>query len=520
LKSVNMKDVVVETIYGKVRGATRNGVHSFKGIPYGGPTGGRNRFMPPTLPEPWPGIKDTTRYGLSCWQVTGGLTKQDFDLLGPSGINSMSEDCLVLNVWTSGVKDQRKRPVMVWLHGGGYFEGSGDAHWYYDGESLARTEDVVLVTVNHRLGVFGYLHLGEIAGEKYASSGNAGMLDLVAALEWVRDNIASFGGDPDNVTIFGQSGGGGKVCLLLAMPAAKGLFHHAIAESGICLKGKTVDEATQTTRDFLNVIGVSPNNIDVLHEMRPDMIYSAWMALPPTAWIPKGKAQFHPVMEGKTLPAHPFYPVAASTSSDVSLLIGTNKDEMNFMLYRDPQFGKYDEATLRQGIVGSLKGRFIDITPDQLEHLITTYRHTRPGSTPHDLLIGITSDIHRMGSIRIAELKAAGGSASVFMYLLTWQSPAMNGMLKACHVVEIPFVFNNVEPAIGIIGNSPDRFILAKSMSGAWTAFARSGNTDYEGIPRWPAYTEKERATMIFNTACRVENDPCSEERNAWAGII
>jgi para-nitrobenzyl esterase len=514
------KDVVVETTFGKVRGTTQNGVHSFKGIPYGGPTDGPNRFMPPTPPKPWPGIKDATRYGQSSWQAIEGFTKRDFDLLGPLGIGSMSEDCLVLNVWTRGLNDQGKRPVMVWLHGGGYFAGSGDSLPCYDGTSLARTEDVVLVTVNHRLGVFGYLHLGEIAGERYASSGNAGMLDLVAALEWVRDNIASFGGDPGNVTIFGQSGGGGKVCIMMAMPAAKGLFHRAIAQSGICLKAKTIDEATQTAREFLKVLGMSSNNIDVLHEMRADLIYSAWMALPPTPWIPTGKAQFHPVLDGKSLPAHPFHPIAAPTASGVPLLIGSNKDEMTFMLYRDPQFGKYDEAAMREGIIGSLRGRFLDITPNKVEDLIATYRRARPGATPHDILIAITSDIHRNASIRIAERKAAGGPAPVYMYLFTWESPAMHGLLKSCHVLEIPFVFNNVEPTVGIIGDAPERFTLANMMSGAWAAFARSGDPSHEGIPPWPAYTAGKRATMIFNTECRVENDPRSEERKAWDGII
>jgi para-nitrobenzyl esterase len=514
------KDVIAETKYGKVRGTVQNGVYSFKGIPYGGPTGGENRFMPPTPPKPWPGIRDATNYGLSCWQVVEGFNKLEYDLLGAIGGDTMSEDCLVLNVWTAGLDDNGKRPVMVWLHGGGFFEGSGDALPCYDGTSLAKTQDVVLVTVNHRLGVFGYLHLGEIAGERYATSGNAGMLDLVAALEWIHDNIVRFGGDPGNVTIFGVSGGGAKVCNLMAMPAAKGLFHHAIAESGIALRAKTIDEATQTARNFLDVLGVSPANIDVLHKMRADMLYGAWMALPPVPWIPTGKAQFGPVLDGISIPLHPFDPVAAPTASDVSLMIGTNKDEMNFMLYRDPRFGKYDDETMRQGIIGSLKGRLIDITPEQVESLVAIYGHNRPGATPHDLLIAITSDIHRNGSIRIAERKIAGGPAPVYMYLLTWESPALNGMLKACHVLEVPFVFNNVEPAIGLIGDGPERFTLARAMSGAWAAFARCGDPSHDGIPRWPAYTTEKRATMIFDNTCRVENDPRREERQAWKGII
>jgi para-nitrobenzyl esterase len=514
------KDIVVETVYGKVRGTTQDGVHSFKGIPYGGPTGGPNRFMPPAPPEPWPGIKDASRYGPACWQVIESFTKQDFDLLGSLGISSISEDCLVLNVWTRGVNDQAKRPVMVWLHGGGFFTGSGERQPLTDGANLARARDVVVVSVNHRIGVFGFLHLGEIAGEKYAGSGNAGMLDLVAALEWVRDNIAMFGGDPGNVTIFGESGGGSKVCLLMAMPAAKGLFHRAIAESGICLKAQTLDEATQAAHGFLKMLGVSPENIDVLHEMRPDLIYTAWMTMPPVPWIPTGKAQFHPVVDGKALPTHPFHPVAAPTMADVPFMIGTNKDEMTYMLHKDPRFGKYDEATMRDGIVGSSRPMFIDITPDQIEDLIALYGRARPGATPHDMLIAITSDLFHNGSIRIAERKAASGTAPVYMYLLTWESPAEHGMLKSCHVLEIPFVFNNVEPPVELIGDAPERLTLAKNMSSAWAAFARSGDPNHEGIPHWPAYTAEERATMIFNIECHVENDPRSEERKAWDGIF
>jgi len=512
-----MKDVVAETIYGKVRGTIKDSVYSFKGIPYGGPTGGPNRFMPPTPPEPWTGIKDATQYGPSSWQVIGGNTSLDFDLHGPMGINSISEDCLVLNLWTCGLNDNGKRPVMVWLHGGGFWSGSGDDVTVYDGTSLAKTQDVVMVSVNHRLGVFGYLHLAEIACDKYAASGNAGMLDLVAALKWVRDNIAMFGGDPNNVTIFGESGGGRKVCILLAMPAAKGLFHRAIVQSGACVRAFTQKVATRTAREFLKILGVNRNNINILHEMSADIIYTAWASLPSSPWIPTGKGQFQPVVDEKIFPLHPFDPVAAPTASDVPLMIGTTKDEMTYMFYHDPLFGKYDEATMRQGISETAKWWLLkNITSGAVEDLIATYRHLIPGATPHDLLMGITTGIKHSAASTIAERKLTGGPAPVYVYGFHWESPALNGMLKACHFLEVPFVFNNVEPTIGLVGDWPGRFELASRMSGAWAAFARSGNPNHEGIPFWPAYTTGKCSTMIFDAACRVENDPYCEDRRAW----
>jgi para-nitrobenzyl esterase len=513
--------VVVKTKYGKVRGTSQNGIYSFKGIPYGGPTGGPNRFLPPTPPEPWTGIKDATQYGPAIWQITKASTKKEFDLWGPEGFSSFSEDCLVLNVWTKGLNDNGKRPVMVWIHGGGFTRGSANDTFWYEGASLAKTQDVVLVSVNHRLGVFGYLHLAEIAGDRYASSGNAGMLDLIAALEWVRDNISKFGGDPGNVTVFGQSGGGQKICVLMAMPAAKGLFHRAIVQSGHCLKVRTPEETNKATLAFIEMLGVGPKDINILHEMPADKINAGWQAFNPSLHWTHGWKQLFPVVDGVSLLVHPFYPAAAPTASDVPLMIGTAKDDINFLLYNDPQFGKYDEATMRQFLVQVPKGLFREEIPeDRIEGLITTYRHTREGATPHDLLTGILSDVDRMDSIKIAERKIEGGKAPVYMYLFAWESPALNGSLKACHALDLPFVFNNVEPTVGVIGDHPGRFELANRMSVAWTAFARGGNPNHQGIPSWPIYSTEKRATMIFDNDCRVENDPNREERKAWHGII
>jgi len=513
-----MANPIVETVYGKVQGITDDGVHVFKGIHYGASTGGKNRFMPPQPPKPWKGVKEATEYGPSCWQPPEAVTRMGF--WGATGVESMSEDCLVLNVWTRGLKDNRKRPVLVWIHGGGFRTESANHAPFYNGYFLAKAHDVVVVSVNHRLGIFGYLHLGEILGEQYAASGNSGMLDLVEALKWVRDNIAEFGGDPGNVTIFGQSGGGAKVSTLMAMPAAKGLFHRAIVMGGPGLRVKTAEEATKRAREFLEVIHVTPQRVHWLHELKPYVIYSAWMSL--SQDTDRMGGDMAPVVDGKVIPAHPFDPVAAPTAANVPLIIGTNKDEWLFMMMRDPLFGKYTEEQMRERVIAALAQRLSDsVAVGKADELIAGYKRTRPDATPHDILAAIGSDRMRVASIRLAERKIDGGPAPVYMYLFTWESEVASGRLRSAHSFEIPFVFNYMnDPSVLFVGNRPERFKLAAAMSGAWVAFARSGNPNHEGLPQWPTYDKKDRATMLFNIESKVENDPFGEERKLWDGII
>ena len=513
-----MADPIVETTNGKLQGTTDNGLHVFKGIHYGASTAHENRFLPPQPVKKWAGVREAREYGPSCWQPPENVTRMGF--WGATGVDAMSEDCLVLNVWTRGLKDNAKHPVMVWIHGGGYRTESGNHAPFYCGANLARTYDVVTVSVNHRLGVYGYLHLGEVLGEKYATSGNNGMLDLVQALQWVKDNIAQFGGDPNNVMIHGESGGGAKVSTLLGMPAAKGLFQRAAIQSGPSLRARTSEDATLAAREFLDVVHVTPDRTNWLHEMKAYVIYSAWMSL--NQGMERVGGDMSPVMDGRVIPAHPFDPVAAPTAGDVPVIVGTNKDEHLFMMMRDPLFGRYDEAQMRQRVVGLLSMRVGEkVAAERADALIAGYRRTRPGSTPHDILGAIGTDRMRVAAVRLAERKAAAGGAPAYMYLFTWQSEVSRGRLKSAHSFEIPYVFNYMDdPSILFLGDKPERLKLAAAMSGAWTTFARSGNPNHKGLADWPVYDGAKRATMLFNIESKVQDDPFAEERKLWDGII
>jgi para-nitrobenzyl esterase len=506
-----MKEIIVETTFGKLRGVTENGVYAFKGIPYGGSTSGPNRFMPPVPAEPWTGVRDATRFGPVAWQPL----IPDSGMFGIGGFDAMSEDCLALNVWTPGINDNGKRPVMVWMHGGGFYMGSGNGH---PGNALARTQDVVSVNVTHRLGIFGYLHLGELLGEKYASSGNVGLLDLVKALEWIRDNIAVFGGDPGNVTIFGVSGGGEKVSALLAMPAAKGLFHRAIVQSGALQRTKTPEEATRPARELLDVLGISRKNANNLHEIHASSIYQAWFKITPTKGWVAGANHFDPVVDGKVLPMQPFDKVATPSSAGVPLIVSTTKDELNLLLSEKDKVLEDDEFdALHDLFMQKPAWHFSsNTTSKQIDGYVADHRRKHPKATAMDIWIYFLNLKTHISSILLAEKKIAGSPAPVYMYSFRWESPALNGILKACHALDVPFAFNDVEPPPAIIGNAPERIKIGAMLSGALATFARTGNPNHKGIPYWPAYTTEKRATMFIDKECQVVNDPYKEEREEW----
>lgn len=512
-----MEDNIVETASGKIRGSFVNSIYTFKGIPYGQNTAGKNRFHQPKKSQPWTGVRDALVYGARSPQRAGIM-----DRLAASGGKTVkeiqSEDCLFLNVWTPVVKDGHKRPVMFWCHGGGFTMGSGSAS-IYDGTNLARRGDVVVVTVNHRLGPFGYLYLGDIAGEEFAISSNAGMQDIVMALEWVRDNLAHFGGDPNNVTIFGESGGGYKVSVLMAMPAAAGLFHRAIVESGPGWRMMPKERATEQAMKLLKELGVAAGNIDKLYSLPTEQIIDAGRKVNHN--VPFG---WWPVVDGKVLPQHPFDPVAPDISANIPLIIGTNKDEATLFLsaeYRRRRLGNNPATKIARNIWFRIATRRIArrIAGKSAKSFLATYRQGRLQSSDSDLFSAIMTDwMMRVPSIIQAERKAAQHSAPVFMYLFSWETPILNGRLKATHGLELPFVFDNIGGGL-FTGTGQIQSDLARNMSETWISFARSGVPDYVGVPKWLPYSLDERATMIFDQKCRLENDPFKSERIAWTGI-
>jgi len=507
------QDVVVETNCGKIRGIDENDVKVFKGIRYAESPVGEGRFEPPRKLQPWTGVRDAFGFGDRAMQDDNAfaLPPALLKLFAGRELPPMSENCLVLNVWTPAVNDGRKRPVMFWCHGGAFIAGSGDSPWY-EGTNLCRKGDVVVVTINHRLGAFGYLHLGEFGGEEFAASGNAGMLDIVAALEWVRDNIAAFGGDAGNVTIFGESGGGAKVSVLMAMPAANGLFHKAIIQSGPAVQMATRDDASETTRQLLAELNLSSDKVSELRRIPALKLAQAQAAIlkkvSMMSFANRRRVGFNPVVDGKHLPGGPFAPTAPAISAKIPLMIGTNKDEMTLFFGLAPWLDRLDEATMRQ--------RVQMFAGEQAERIIEPYQHARPGDSLRDLVLAIATDhAMRIPSLVIADRKVAQHGAPVFVYLFTWETPVLDGKLKSPHALEIPFVFDTVQTS-GLTGDSPTRFALAEKMSRTWLAFARTGNPNHEGIPDWPSYSADRRPTMIFDNQCRVENDPYQAERLAW----
>lgn len=466
---------VVNTTYGRISGSVDEGIYSFKGIPYAQ----AERFMPPQPPDAWQGVREQTQFGPIAMQVNSWSPETAMD----------EEKLFTVNVWTPGINDGKKRPVMFWLHGGGFSVGGSDDP-ITDGKNLAQKGDIVLVSVNHRLNILGFLDLSAF-GDEYKDSANVGMLDVVAALQWVQSNIQALGGDPENITIFGESGGGGKVGTLMSMPAAEGLFHKAIIQSGTLLNVMTKGKSQSIGRALVEVLGLSPDNLQPLHSMPyKELVKAGNAALEKTVGLRTPGTTtmfgFGPVPDGVNLLQQPFTPGFAAISDHVPLMIGTTLNE----LVRTA----YGETGLT---LGEARARLTKTYGEQTDHYLALFGQAYPDHSPQDLLSIDT--LFRPNTIVVADARAERTTAPVYAYLLTWKSPVENSSKGSFHGLDIPLAFNNIELGKHWTGNSDEAYELADKMSSAWINFARSGNPNDHSLPQWRPYSRQNGETMIFD---------------------
>ena len=502
---------IVQTESGNVRGYIHHSIYTYKGIPYAH----ADRFMAPVKPRPWSSVRSSLTYGPVCPMDPTSTVNDEFEFPFQHNWGYYNENCQSLNVWTPGIKDQKKRPVMVWFHGGGFTTGSYVELPSYDGENLSRKADLVVVSVNHRLNVLGFLDLSAY-GEKYRNSANAGLMDLVAALQWVKQNIAQFGGDPDNVTIFGQSGGGGKVTSLMNAPSAKGLFQKAIVQSGSYLTGFTESSvARRIAAGILDELHLQPSQVDSLQTIPYERLNNAAkkaMGKVTAALRAEGKnvpgfgLMWGPNLDNSFLPYQPDAPEAIALSKNIPLLVGSTKNEFT------PFIPGSRDMTMDAART-SLQKKYGEKADAYMAAVLKAYPETTKPSDYIDI-----DNIFRPGAIRQANQKAMPGAAPVYMYLFTWQSPVLDGAFKAMHCMEIPFVFDNISRCEEMTGGGKDAYALADKMSSAWANFARTGNPNAKGLPSWPAYTAENGAVMIFDNKCQVKTFPDKDLMSITAG--
>jgi para-nitrobenzyl esterase len=493
---------VAETTSGRIQGLINGGVRQFRGVPYGAPTGGRNRFMPPQKPASWRGVRECFGYGQVSPQVLtdlGHVYGQMIQLDLAVAQGGMGEDCLHLNVWTPGLRDGAKRPVLFSIHGGGFAISSGNASMY-DGAQLARKEDVVVVSVNHRLSSFGYLDLVDAgAPSRFGAAGAAGILDLVLALEWVRDNIAEFGGDPGQVMIFGQSGGGWKTSTLLAMPAARGLFHRAAVQSGSLLHFQTRERAAKLTASLLRELGLTKRNAAKIRDLPWQSLLAAQTRI--------GALNFSPVLDGRYFPRHPCDPAATEESAHVPLIVSTTLDDASLFLN--------NFALDEDGLKAGLRNQY----GDRARPMLQLYRGRWPEKSPFLVQAQILTDAgFRRFAYAQAERKAAQARAPVYFYQWDWATPSFEGLYGAAHATDVSASLANVrEPIVGAGTGTGKQ--LCDSLSASWAAFARTGDPNTDLIPKWPQFDSSRRAMMVFDESTRVENDHHGDIRTFWSAM-
>jgi len=495
---------VVETAQGKVRGVSSGGINMFKGIRYGGETSSKNRFMPPTPAPKWAGVRDAIEYGQYAPQMPNSRVNDYTGLImfdiQPGG---MGEDCLVLNLWTPTLASGAKKPVLFHIHGGGFYGGSGNSPGY-DGESLARFGDCVVITVNHRLGAFGYMNLTS-EGSQFARSSVVGMMDVVQALQWVRENVAAFGGDPSRVLVFGQSGGGAKTSILMAMPSAQGLYQRAGVMSGATLKLAETEAAQKNTAQLLSILGIASGRAAKLQALSFETILAA-QATMESADRARGEAprSFSPTVDGVAIPGNPFDPVAPSISADVPMIISNVIDER---AYRKNNFD-LDEPGLRAFIARR-------VGEDRATAVLKMYRDEDPVATPFILQARFeTDEVFRKPSLIQTERKAALGKAPAWSYLWRVPSPAYGGRYGTPHGSDVGPSLHDVRG--GLNGTSAESVHLADQIASAWISFAATGNPNNPKTPRWPPYSLPARATLVFDHETRAESDPRGQFREFW----
>jgi para-nitrobenzyl esterase len=491
---------IVQTEYGKVRGFIHDGTFIYKGIPYAK----AERFIPPARPDTWDGIRNSMAWGPVCPLMNQATLGPDLNaFMFPRDLGISSEDCLRLNIWTPGINDGKKRPVMFYIHGGGYTSGSSQEYPPYDGENLSKTGNVVYVSMNHRLNVLGFLDLSGF-GEKYKLSGNVGIIDLVAALEWVSSNIANFGGDPDNITIYGHSGGGGKVSTLMNAPSAKGLFHKAVAQSGTNIKFQKQQVTQRLGKTVVEELKLEPSQIDAIQKVPYAELAAATqraMRKVMEQLVAENdpdigsRVGLSPTLDGNFLPYEATDPRALAISKDVPFMIGTAKNE----------FRLWGNLHMKNASLDTIKNFIKKTYGDKADAYIAAVKQAYPEYTkPTDL---IDLDIRfRRNAVRHANLKSSHSDAPVFMYIFTWQSPVFDGHYKAIHCMELPFVANNIALWEELTGGGKEAYVLADKMSKAWVHFARYGDPNHKGLPKWQPYTEENGATMFFDNECIVRH--------------